>query len=50
MENIDRDGLQELLKLAKSEAIDIILVQEVSRLGRSTVEVLKVLEDLTQLG
>jgi len=48
-ENIDRDGLQELLSLAKSGAIDIVLVQEVSRLGRSTVEVLKVLEELTQL-
>lgn len=48
--NIERSGLQELLALAKSGAIDKVLVQEVSRLGRSTVEVLKVLEELTQLG
>jgi len=49
-DNIERSGLQELLALAKSGEIDKVLVQEVSRLGRSTVEVLKVLEELTQLG
>ena len=49
-DNIEREGLQELFALAKSGMIDIVLVQEVSRLGRSTVEVLKVLEELTQLG
>lgn len=49
-DNIERDGLQELFALAKSGMIDKVLVQEVSRLGRSTVEVLKVLEELTQLG
>ncbi|CAA7393828.1 recombinase family protein [Chryseobacterium fistulae] len=48
--NIERGGLLELLNLAKNRAIDIVLVQEVSRLGRSTVEVLKVLEELSNLG
>lgn len=48
--NKERDGLQELLSLAQNGAINKVLVQEVSRLGRSTVEVLKVLEELTNLG
>ncbi len=49
-ENRERDGLQELLSLARTGVINKILVQEVSRLGRSTVEVLKVLEELTNFG
>ncbi len=49
-DNIERSGLQELLALAKNGEIDKVLVQEVSRLGRSTVEVLKVLEELSNLG
>jgi DNA invertase Pin-like site-specific DNA recombinase len=47
--NKQRNSLQELLVLARTGKIDKILVQEVSRLGRSTVEVLKVVEELTQL-
>lgn len=47
--NQERDGLQELLSLARNHTIDKVLVQEVSRLGRSTVEVLKVLEEMTAL-
>ena len=47
--NQERDGVQELLKLAQKGIIQKVLVQEVSRLGRSTVEVLKVLEELTSL-
>ena len=47
--NEERDGVQELLKLAQRGIIQKVLVQEVSRLGRSTVEVLKVLEELTSL-
>ena len=38
-----------MLRLAQKGIIQKILVQEVSRLGRSTVEVLKVLEELTSL-
>ena len=48
-ENQERDGVQELLRLAQKGIIQKVLVQEVSRLGRSTVEVLKVLEELTSL-
>ena len=48
-ENQKRDGVQELLRLAQKGIIQKVLVQEVSRLGRSTVEVLKVLEELTSL-
>jgi DNA invertase Pin-like site-specific DNA recombinase len=48
-DNQERDGVQELLKLAQKGIIQKVLVQEVSRLGRSTVEVLKVLEELTSL-
>jgi DNA invertase Pin-like site-specific DNA recombinase len=47
--NLERDGVQELLRLAQKGIIQKVLVQEVSRLGRSTVEVLKVLEELTSL-
>lgn len=47
--NQERDGIQELLRLAQKGIIQKVLVQEVSRLGRSTVEVLKVLEELTSL-
>ena len=38
-----------MLRSAQKGIIQKILVQEVSRLGRSTVEVLKVLEELTSL-
>ena len=48
-DNQERDGVQELLRLAQKGIIHKVLVQEVSRLGRSTVEVLKVLEELTSL-
>jgi len=47
--NAQRKGLQELLQLARAGAIDKAMVQEVSRLGRSTSEVLKVVEELTEL-
>ena len=45
----ERDGVQELLTMARKREINKVLVQEVSRLGRSTVEVLNVLEELTKL-
>ncbi|MBN8820445.1 MULTISPECIES: recombinase family protein [unclassified Spirosoma] len=48
--NQERDGIQELLLLSRQGAIQKVLVCEVSRLGRSTVEVLQVVEELTQLG
>lgn len=48
-DNQERNGVQELLRFAQQGSVQKVLVQEVSRLGRSTVEVLKVLEELTSL-
>lgn len=48
--NQDREGIQQLLVLSRRGAIQEVLVSEVSRLGRSTVEVLHIVEELTQLG
>lgn len=48
--NQERDGIQELLQLCRRGAIQKVLVCEVSRLGRSTVEVLQVVDELTRLG
>jgi len=47
--NQEREGLLELMELAQMGKIHKVLVQEVSRLGRSTIEVLKVVEALTKL-
>ena len=48
--NKEREGIQQLLALSRQGAIQKVLVSEVSRLGRSTVEVLQIVEELTQLG
>ncbi len=48
--NQERVGIQQLLALSRQGAIQKVLVSEVSRLGRSTVEVLQIVEELTQLG
>ena len=48
--NQEREGVQQLLALSRRAAIQKVLVSEVSRLGRSTVEVLQIVEELTQLG
>ena len=48
--NQERDGIQELLLLSRQGTIQKVLVCEVSRLGRSTVEVLQVVDELTDLG
>lgn len=45
--NGEREGVQLLLDMAGRGDIDKVLVQEVSRLGRSTAEILKVVEALT---
>lgn len=49
-DNQERDGIQELLRLSRTGAIQKVLVCEVSRLGRSTVDVLQVVDELTRLG
>lgn len=48
--NLEREGLQELIQLAHSNTIQKVLVSEVSRLGRRTSEVLRVLEELSDVG
>ena len=42
--------IQELLRLSRRGAIQKVLVCEASRLDRSTVEVLQVVDELTELG
>lgn len=46
--NEDRPEIQELISFVKSEKIDKVLVLEISRLGRNTLEALKVIELLNQ--
>jgi DNA invertase Pin-like site-specific DNA recombinase len=48
--NKERAAINELLHLAQQKKIRHVLVSEVSRLGRNTSEVLKVLEQLTVYG
>ncbi len=47
--NDHREGIAKLLDLSRNGEIQIVLVQEISRLGRSTIEVLKIIEELTNL-
>jgi DNA invertase Pin-like site-specific DNA recombinase len=44
----DRPAMQELLSLAKSGQVEKILVTEVSRLGRKTSDILRIIEFLTE--
>lgn len=48
--NREREVLAECLEFCKTEHPDTLMVTELSRLGRSTVEVLKAVEDLTAAG
>jgi DNA invertase Pin-like site-specific DNA recombinase len=48
--NDERHGITELLSLAASGGIQKVLVTEVSRLGRRTSEILKILEELSDRG
>lgn len=49
-QNEKRSDIQRLLSLAEKGAMETLLVSEVSRLGRKTFEILKVLEILTEQG
>lgn len=44
--NEDRNGISELRKLAKSGKIEVVIINEVSRLGRNPIENLKLLHEL----
>ena len=48
--NQERAALTECLAFCKAERPSAVLVTELSRLGRSTVEVLKAIEELTAVG
>ena len=48
--NQERGVLSECLEFCRIERPDTLMVTELSRLGRSTVEVLKAVEDLTAAG
>ena len=48
--NENRPDIQRLLNLASTGAMQTVMVSEVSRLGRKTFEILKVLEILTEQG
>jgi DNA invertase Pin-like site-specific DNA recombinase len=48
--NREREVLAECLEFCRAEHPDTLMVTELSRLGRSTVEVLKAVEDLTAAG
>ena len=48
--NKERGVLSECLEFCRTEHPDTLMVTELSRLGRSTVEVLKAVEDLTAAG
>ena len=48
--NEERSEIVELLEFVKSNKIDKILCTEISRLGRSTLEALKVIETLNEAG
>ncbi len=48
--NEERRGVQELLNGARNKHFKKVMVTEVSRLGRSTIETLKLVEELHKLG
>lgn len=48
--NREREVLAECLEFCRAERPGALMVTELSRLGRSTVEVLKAVEDLTAVG
>ena len=48
--NEERKGIQELLEGARNGDFKKVMVTEISRLGRSTIETLKLIEELHKLG
>jgi DNA invertase Pin-like site-specific DNA recombinase len=46
----ERPELQKAIKYAKENDVEVILIHEISRLGRRTSEVLAIIEDLKQHG
>ena len=48
--NEERQGIQELLSKARDAQFSVIVVAEISRLGRSPLEVHKIIEEMNGLG
>ncbi|MCG8573565.1 MAG: recombinase family protein [Flavobacteriales bacterium] len=46
----DRKGFIEIIEQAKKKAFEVIVVHEISRLGRNTVDVLKCIQELNSYG
>lgn len=46
----EREQLQKAIEFAEKHGVEVIMVHEISRLGRRTVEVLKLLNDLKEKG
>jgi DNA invertase Pin-like site-specific DNA recombinase len=46
----DRPALKELWRLCRKKAVDVVVVHEFSRFARSTIELLRALEDFDALG
>ena len=49
-ENKDREGIQELIGLAQKRKIDVVLVTELSRLGRNAFQVQSLIEEMKGYG
>ena len=48
--NEDRSGIKELRKLARKGSFDILVVSEISRLGRNPYQIQQVIEELSESG
>lgn len=48
LKNVDRNGLQKLMELVKAKSIDKILIWELSRIGRNSFEVAKIINELNE--
>jgi len=48
LKNVDRNGLQKLMELVKTKSIDKILIWELSRIGRNSFEVAKIINELNE--
>lgn len=48
VKNVERDALQKLMELVKGKSIDQILIWELSRIGRNSFEVAKIINELNE--
>ena len=50
LKNDQRSGIKELRKLAEKKTFDLLLISELSRLGRNPFQIQQVIEELSELG